>query len=658
MNKNIFMIGGQVTGDSFIGRKRLLKWFREKFISSGTSTNLSIVGLPRLGKSSTIANAFSQNAENIIYINLNLGIYLNYYEIWQDICEKIRAKIKINEEQQTWFDSVKSNPIEWIYFQRNIKEIFQWISEQNVRIILVLDEFDNASVLFNQDNRGTSRFELFREILSAPPYKDSVSGITISRKTLKSIQGNCALSSTFHGVFDRYNFSGFDEEDMNEYFNVFSEEYGFTLNDSQKSRIRYYADNVPYLLSILGHYIIQSYQAEQPIDIDLIFEEKCVAIHEYYDDIIDHLKREGDLERIIPFIYGPKIGVSKFDKNELISLGYIKNKGENFICISEYFNDYIRVGRSLSIDIWKNIFTFEKKMKGLIEREFSRIVVHYQAYGNNIDKVYEDIINKSESFNVYRDDRTNGNEPNPRISQLRKFQRNERNIFKCKKSLLSVMSLQDALYIVRECWSDVFSPYFGNDLYEDWKDKFEKCVRARNPIAHAHEEYLDDLEIKEIDIFCQQIFSKLDETIPRITPLPTPWDVIARANSTRQTSFLGGISSTARAESASSFSFHTSQCVETVSSTSGNSQIENLDPYRLIEKELVVTAYEVHATKKNKRNLRCSDGTDVKIIITSNFLADYSVDELGQKAVAHAKARVLVKSYNNNLYEAALIEWL
>ena len=57
--ENIFNIGGQVTGESFIGRKKELKDFRRQFVESHTSRCVySIVGLARSGKTSLVKNIF------------------------------------------------------------------------------------------------------------------------------------------------------------------------------------------------------------------------------------------------------------------------------------------------------------------------------------------------------------------------------------------------------------------------------------------------------------------------------------------------------------------------------------------------------------------------------------------------------------------------
>ncbi len=68
------------------------------------------------------------------------------------------------------------------------------------------------------------------------------------------------------------------------------------------------------------------------------------------------------------------------------------------------------------------------------------------------------------------------------------FIANNKKIFDLDSSYLDVMSMCDTIKIIKECWTDIFSPYFNNDLYSEWESRFAKCSRARNTIAHGHEE--------------------------------------------------------------------------------------------------------------------------------------------------------------------------
>lgn len=52
--QNIFEVGGQVSGESFIGRKAEIEKFRNEFLNSKKRKVYSVIGLARSGKTSFV----------------------------------------------------------------------------------------------------------------------------------------------------------------------------------------------------------------------------------------------------------------------------------------------------------------------------------------------------------------------------------------------------------------------------------------------------------------------------------------------------------------------------------------------------------------------------------------------------------------------------
>jgi hypothetical protein len=491
---NIFQIGGKVSGESFIGRKEQVKYLRKVFIENEARTGKAIVGLTRIGKSSLALNVFQDLPDHIIYIYEDLNEWSEYVELWQDICCAIKEYLeKNNKITSSLSDNLKlmeGTSIPWIKLNRTIKKIFEELSNAGIKTILVLDEFDNASVLFDE---GTKHFELFRTIFSDAKY--DVSAMTISRRNLHTIEGATYQSSTFHGVLDTIPFKGFDDSDMDEYFRVFEHE-GIVLTEEQKEEIVYYAGRAPFLLSIIGHYVIDAAEKGEQINITKIFLSKCKAINDYYRDCVQHLTRDGDLKRVIPFVIGPNVGVTQNDRDELINLGYLREEDDKLVAISNYFENFLSANM-LQVSIWDNVINLEKRIKLIIEQELANVVDHYQVGGESMVAVQRNIlehVNGITDADIYRYDN---------------FISNNLKIFEIQSVYLDVMSLTDSFKILKDCWEDIFARYFNNDLYSNWNYKFDKCSRARNPIAHGHEEYLSELDKNEVDTYCKQIFDVL-----------------------------------------------------------------------------------------------------------------------------------------------------
>lgn len=516
---NVFRIGGQVSGDSFIGRKDFVKMLRKKFIENNERMAKSLVGLPRTGKTSAVKNAFSEGLpDNILYVYEDVNEYSNensdensnenasYVELWQGICLTIKEELEKKHfkmgEIEDWILSItESDHLPWIKMKSTIKKIFGSLSDAGIKTILVLDEFDAADKVFG---KVTRHFELFRTIFSDGEY--NVSPIIISRRKLHTIEGTTYQSSTFHGVFGLEPFQGFDNTDMAEYFEVFQKN-GIKLSKKQQKKMMYYAGNSPYLLSIMGHYMIEAAKEAGKIDIDDIFQKKCTSINDYYRDCIKYLEKDNDLKRIVPFLFGPNVGVTKMDKDELFQLGYFREDDKKLVAISEYFVQFLSANM-LQAGIWDNIISLEKKLKQLIERELTRIVKHYEAGGNDFDEILQSIMDKVQDIKKGDINKYNSY-----------YDKNKKKFPESNPSYLDVISMGDVISIMKECWGDIFAAYFKDDLYMNWQPKLDKCVFARNPVAHGTDEkYLSDLEKKEVDIFCKQIFDMLSDTIKTVIP--------------------------------------------------------------------------------------------------------------------------------------------
>lgn len=491
---NVFQIGGKVEGKSFIGRKKQMSYLHKVFLENTERTGKAIVGLTRTGKSSIALNLFRKLPDNILYIYEDLNEWSEYNELWQDICYDVEDYLNKHNKMMVCISEnikiVKSSDIPWIKLNHAVKAIFEKLAIMQIKTIIVLDEFDNASLLFNE---GTKHFELFRTIFSGGKY--DVSAMTISRRNLHTIEGTTYQSSTFHGVLDIIPLKEFDDDDMREYFQVF-DTLEISLEKEQKEEIVYYAGRAPFLLSIIGHYIVEAAEAGDNIDITKIFMDKCKAINDYYRDCIKHLRRDNDLKRIIPFIIGPNVGVTQNDRDELINLGYLREEDDTLVAISAYFVNFLSTNM-LQVNIWDNIINLEKKIKLLIESEFSNIVRHYHVGGRNIADIQKNVLRCVEGISdrdIYRYDI---------------FIKNNAKVFNIQSNYLDVISLNDAFKIIKNCWTDIFTKYFNNELYSNWGYKFDKCSRARNPIAHGHEEYLTDLDKNEVDTYCKQMFDIL-----------------------------------------------------------------------------------------------------------------------------------------------------
>lgn len=488
---NVFQIGSVVTGSSFIGRKELLQQYKRQFLVRSRSSSVSLIGLTRIGKTSFIRKVFedSEIPEYIIYSYSDLKESHTYQELWQSIMMPIQEYLEkhtlITDDVLKDFQMLEQDNLQWIKLRSVVKRIFLYLSEQQLKTIMVLDEFDYAAELFNSE---TQKYELFRSVISSAD--NNLSAILISRRNLHDIEGQTFQSSTFRGVFDTRYFKGFDETDVQEYFKVF-ENKKICLSDTEKQEIQYYAGNSPYLLSIIGNRIIDNKRNSKPISISEIFKNDCRQINDYYSDILKHLERDNTKNKLISFVLGPNIGLTRVDIEELINLGYIRTQDNKRIAISEAFEDYLRINK-LDESIWEKITTTEKKIKILLDVEKANLKSAYNIYSNDRMKIEEEILLH-----------TNGIEEKD-MQRYNSFNKSNKRDWNVDTTYFDVLSLADSLKIIVQNWM-IFSKYFGNDRVGNWESKFKLIGSARNPVAHAHEELLTDTIKRDVDNYCSDI---------------------------------------------------------------------------------------------------------------------------------------------------------
>ncbi len=512
--ENIFVIGGQVTGESFIGRKKLLARFRNDFIDSNVRKAVSIVGLSKTGKTSFIKKVFENSLpDNVFYCYIDLSLRSSYFSIWREVIEELSdfiAELPENEFPKNIVDSLNkrisriidkvpdfNDSLQWDEFAGNIIRIFKYLNKLKIKSILVFDEFDSAKTLFSDGsndagNLKTQQFALFRTVFSAGEM--NVFAITLSRRKIQTIEGGVLLSSSLSGVMEPVQFHGFDPDDISEFYSVFNTKYGHEFSAKEKERIHYYAGNLPYLLFAMGHSIVDMLKDNQQIDIDRIFKERCKAINEYYDACTKSFENEEYLSKIISIVIGPNVNLTKHDIDDFKNLGYIYHEGKGYLCISNYFTFIHLSDKAREIDIWDSIIKLEQLLKNLIRLETLNIIECF-----NINRKVPDV--NDIEFAVAR------------CANIK-----EENIESSKQFLYSgtfyqVMSIYITIGIIRGHW-DFFKKYFGDRFFNDFKNRFYKIRKARNGIAHGHEdECLTDADRNEIDSYCQEFFSILRESI-------------------------------------------------------------------------------------------------------------------------------------------------
>jgi len=489
MNNNVFKLGLPVSGDSFIGRHEIVSELEQKVFNNDESRCISVVGLPRIGKTSVAKEVFNTNnikKWNYLLINVSCEVLPNDIFFWQTIVLEIKAELKrYNALKDGEFRSLINDfmTIESYdpRFVRKLNEIFDELKRNGKTILLVIDEFDRTRELFAEK---TENFGLLRDICSQRGYL--IKTVLISRRSIKSITSfvKVPFNSTLYGVFpDRIIVKSFNIDDMDEYYNIFKKN-DIVLTNEQKKELCYCCGTHPYLLSFLGNEIISS---ENRIPIHNIHKMLFSVIKEYYDSVIESLKEDGTLQKLLECVIGPKLTVSKYDVDNLTAIGAVELRDGKYIAMTDCFADYAKT-QKISLDkIWNLLEATQKKLQNIV---------------------------KATHPDGYKDD-------SKEYSKMKKHTQQNKEIFGINTEISDVAPLRYTVSIILDKW-ELFKKYFNNENKEAWKEKLEFCADIRNPTAHMLSEFLTDEQKNSLVIYCEQIFAAIKKFENRNNAVAVP----------------------------------------------------------------------------------------------------------------------------------------
>ena len=487
---NIFQIGGQVTGPAFIGRKAMVEELRNRVIYSGTRCTISYVGLPRVGKSSLVANALDpgmMEKAGIVFISENINSHENFESLWHSITAKTWRQLKAlhveDENIEAAYEEYSAQPSVYAMIKEPLEFFFEAIKAAGVQIVLVLDEFDAAATKFLGKRHY---FEFIRDLASKTCY--SISTITISRRQLLNIEADAYGNSTFQHIFDSIQVHGFNDTDMEEYWKIF-DEMGSSLPNEEKDKLNHYTGRSPFLLSIFGSSLSDRIIQGMTPDVGAVYDEKAVSVRNYFDSIIRQLERDESLNKLLQLTIGPKYDLKASDLDWYIGAGYIEISpmGEYYI-ISESCTHRLRE-LSVELPIWPVVMDAEKRLKRMLDKAMTGI----------LGEDWQRICRWNEELCKYI-----------KFSVCDELIRREWIYYRITSSLLDVLSMGDVVKFIRFYWEAGIKNYFGNLPYSHWQESFDLLQRARTALAHSHEDYLQESDIRATEMFCRRLAEMLD----------------------------------------------------------------------------------------------------------------------------------------------------
>ncbi len=480
--------GNIVYGDRFIGRKDDLKVVENRIIRPKEAGNLAIIGDPRIGKSSLIYKAIIERKNELITQNL-LPIWINlatYEQVPHFFCSLVTCcvneveKLNLRDEliqpsAQYVLDDQQSQSVKYYHIQR----FFEKVRQAGYRVLFILDEFDHARHLFKGDISG---FQKLRELSYRPEWR--VTFITISRRSIREIEMQTQAISTFDGIFHKHYLAMFKDEEMQEYFKKLSS-VGLSITPEGKNRIAFYCGGHPYLLEMLGYEIVEMFIKEQKVDVDKAARCTEQSFIDHYDHIIELLREDGSLYKLLQTLFGPVVDVKQTDVDKLMKYGFIKPNPQGiYVGFSEHFHSFLNLVQR-EVDLWPIWSKTEKMLRHITT---TTMLSHYGEHW--IAKVEKSHPNLRAIFD-----------------DCREAQKNEGKSFgtRASQNLIDFTYPQDLFAIIFAEWN-IFRSVFGKDK-NYWDQRKQLLGKIRNPLAHNRDDSLYEYERQIAEGYCKEILN-------------------------------------------------------------------------------------------------------------------------------------------------------
>lgn len=500
--------GPIVFGDDFIGRKTFLDYIKNLVNTvPGSGCRLSIIGEPRVGKSSLAYQATKGLQEDmlnrkILPVWVNLATFSTPACFFRFLVEETFAVIEnlgipVDPIQKA-YALIPLLESEVMLSFGKIQRFFENVRKNGFSPLVIIDEFDHARNLFKGQ---ISPFQQLRELAYRPEWR--LSFIIISRRSIREIEEQSGAISTLATIFQQRHLALFADCEFKEILCRLSAIVGKDL-ETLTPYIERLCGKHPYFLTLFGNELISKVNGGvcpdhfSPEFLEEIYQQISTNIFDTYSQMT-HLLEEGNrLNKLLELLFGPIQSLTNLDKEDFQKLGIIMPQNVNiedapFVPFSEHFGFFLRM-ISRDIDLWPLWSETEKSLRKCIA---SCLV---SAYGDNwlahLRKTAPKNTKDGKNFLDYCE-----------AAQ----QREKKNFGSRASDDLFAYSYPGDLFqtIMRE-WC-LFEKFLGKDKAY-WNQRFEMLQKLRTPLAHNRIERIQEYQKDQMAAFAKELLSKISAT--------------------------------------------------------------------------------------------------------------------------------------------------
>ena len=501
-------MGMIISGPNFIGRRHDLQTIIRRVTHPHASGSIAIIGMPLIGKSSLVDQAIMQQkaeltGKRILPIWLDLALYKEPDLFFRALVKRCWSELEhlgwSTDTLRAAAEYAMKGEFIWETTYHDIQDFFIGVSEANIRVIFVLDEFDHACTLFFENS---TRFQGLRELSY---HHWGVRWVFISRRTIRDIEQRSRAISNLTGIVLPHHLTMFTLTDLALYFQRL-EAIGIPLTDETKDKIEYYCGQHPYLLSIVGYHLLEAHRQGQTGSIDSTIQAMRSSIDDYLERVLDILKKVGDsdsLNKLLQILFGPVLDINQANINLLLSYGLIKTNPEwssalsttvpAYVAFSSYFQSFLSI-KVQEADVWDVLSETERTLRDLIAEKL-RAKYGEERWLENIETKYKPMF---DSWQKNKD----------------AAERNWKN--KAPRNILSYAYPKELFQVMFSDWRE-FQPILGKDK-NYWDKRAQHLSKVRTPLAHNYAEVMSEQDRLLAQEYCEEILALVRKELQQRDP--------------------------------------------------------------------------------------------------------------------------------------------
>ena len=508
-----------VSGERFVGREDAINTIRQRVLGQEFS-NLSITGLPKIGKSSLAWHSLVRIREELakektIVVYYQIGSTRSSFEFFKKLLFKSDDAFceffEEDEKYQKFISPLLEKAREYSDIDDLtdvVEKFFKKLRRWGYKVIVILDEFDHTQDIFD-----SSDFQELREISYTPENKICL--VTCSRRTLDDIEQKVSTLSNFALIFSDCPLEMFNEEGITEYWERVKDSY--PVDDEYKKQINYLAGGYPWLMDVVNdYYYMHSSDLTSPED---KYSGVKLKLMLGLDEMVSTLEKEDLLNAAIQLVIGPFYNVTKVQEQKLLQYGFIKSVpvadknllfggnpvgpsfGENaYVCFSDFctLDLYRRYYADVPyFSIWGEI---ETKLRGLVKTYLA------EKYSENWETDMLNYLNANPPYRGFDTTRWQSN-----VNRLKSNMKDMVSTFPTMRGNHIVdFTLTSQIFDIFIKWDwSWFGSVFKGDK-NSWHKKFDHLSKVRNPVMHNNPgDIKSDIDIAKQ--YCTEIDNAISE---------------------------------------------------------------------------------------------------------------------------------------------------